>query len=225
MRIDSKKLFASVKKAIDNINSNHTDHQAEYVEGLNRARNDIQEAIKAKEAAQTETELDDALEAENLAKSRAAFYKRRLDEDRYTMRMDEREYDSYLGSMITVMHDAADKYRAISAQAVQQLIAARAEYLEMAAQVDTIMRQLDAAANVLQVRHRYRTMEFVGRDPVQIADPNEWHRYTLRYTDGKAYNVAVRDINDAGESYVNNIYRAAWKAAEIAQKSNSNYLG
>lgn len=223
MRIDSKKLFASVKKAIDNINSNHTDNQAEYVEGLNRARNDIQNALKAKDTAQTEEELDAALEAENLAKSRAAFYKRRLDEERYTMRMNEDEYDKYMGNMVTLMHDAADKYRAISAQAIQQLIAAKSEYLEMAAQVDAAMQALDAAANVLQVRHRYRTQEYIGRDPVRIEDPNEWHKYTLRYGNGKAFNVAVRDFNDAGESYINNIYRAAWKAAEIAQKPNGSY--
>lgn len=183
-------------------------------QGLAQAKADQEAAAEAKETAETEAEFDKACDAALRAREKEAFFLRLLEKHRYTPRIDDETYDDAVCAVSAVVRDAAEKYLEIAESAMAELVEARADYLQIMKDADKVLSKLDEAANVLQVRYRYRVQEYSDGSSVQIEDPNEWTRHMIRYGQGRGFNLIARDRKAAKPDVYNQTACAAWRAAE-----------
>lgn len=189
--------------------------------GLNQAKKKLEDAITAKEDAETENELDRALDDERRAADKIAFFKRQLDKIDFTPRMDEAEYDKAVETVENTVEKAADAFRKAAMTAMEQLVNAREEYLQTAQDADDVLEMLDKASNVLQSRFRYKELHRLGMDPVKIEDQWEWRNHATRYTRGSGLACRIATGNENGpEDYI--LY-AAWMAAgKVSERMNQD---
>ena len=186
--------------------------------GLNQAKKKLEDAITAKENAETERELDRALDDERRASEKVAFFKRQLDRIDFTPRMGEAEYNRAVETVESAVEKAADAFRKAAMIAMEQLVNTREEYLQTAQDADEVLEKLDEAGNVLQSRFRYRELHLLGMDPVKIEDRREWRNHATRYTNGSGLDYKIATKNENGPDY---ILCAAWNAANnISERMN-----
>lgn len=204
-----------VADAIATIDTNLPQIRDEYVKGIEDSQTAQREAQKAKEEALTGVDFDNACDRERHATEREQFFKRKLEDLDFTPRMGEKEYFSHVATVQGVMEKAAQEYRKEAEKAMNALIAARGKYEAIANDADEVLRDLDAAANVLQSKYRYREIHFTGDVPSKlIEDVNEWTRHTVRFLPESYYKAACTDATPEGPLTYNDIQVAAWMAVD-----------
>lgn len=182
------------------------------LKGIADAKEAQATAAKAKEEAESEAAFNKACEDERNARDKEAFFKKQLDRLDYTPRMSEAEYNKHVETVKTTIEKAAEDFRKVAEKAIDELIAAREEYINLTYDADEALTALDAAANVLQSKHKYRTVKYKNQPSEQIADPKEWIKHAIRYNgNGKAYELATMDGDKLNEKML-----SAWIAAERA---------
>lgn len=199
------KTLEKVAEAAAAIERENPEVRARYLQGIAAAQEARKAAAQAKIDAETEEAFNRACDDENHAKDKEAFYRRQLEHLEFTQRMDETEYFVHVDAVRATVEAAAADFRKTAEKAVKEIAAARAAYLATVTEADTVLNALDAAANVLQVKHRYRTKKFIGAAPEEVEDRDEWTRHAVRYSNGKGCELATRGSLAA---------LAAWKAAE-----------
>ena len=211
MNKDIKKV-ADVVAKLEKANPADKDR---YLKGIEEAQAAQKSAAQAKETAETEAVFNKACDDESHARDKEAFFKRQLDRLTFSPRMEETAYYGHVQTVQTAMEKAAEDFRQIAQRAMQEIMDAKAAYIATANEADKVLSDLDAAANVLQSKHRYKAVTFTGDTPTQyVEDANEWRRHAVRYIEtGKADNLATRT---GGEW--DSILCAAWNAAERAAK-------
>lgn len=212
--------FQTVADKAAKINGVDEGAREKYAKGLADAQNEQLKAQAAKDSASTETELDAALDAENRARSREKFYKRQLEAIDFTPRMSEHEYNECVRAIDAVMSKKIAEYKRIAEKAVKEIIDAQSELIATATDADKVLEELDASANVLQVKHRYRVKRFTTEAPdvyreEREEDRDEWRRHVHRYGSplSKMKGLATREQSSETEE-ANNILLAAWNAAD-----------
>ena len=204
-----------VTAAIADIDTEAPAIRAEYVQGLEKAQAAQREAQAAKESAESETALDQAIEQEARAREKERFFKRKLDSIDFTPLMPESKYYDLVSSVQSAMQDAAQEYRKEVKKAMDALIEARNRYEVVAAWADRDLRDLDDTARVLQCKYRYRSIQFTGDAPDQlIEDPNEWMRHAVRYLPNEYNKLACVDVIPGEGAKYNDIQVAAWHAVD-----------
>ena len=184
--------------------------------GLAQAQAAQEAAAKAKEEAETETEFNKACDDAIRAREKESFFRRLLNKYRYTPRMNDEEYDAAVDSVAAVVNEAAEEYRAAAEKHVAALIQARQDYIQTITEADRALSALDDAANVLQVRFRYREMNYTGMAPQLIDDPNEWRKHATRYNDSQkraGVNLVMVEPSEHGFAKYNEVIREAWYLA------------
>lgn len=183
--------------------------------GLTQARAAQEAAAQAKKEAETEAEFNKACDDAIRAREKEEFFLRLLEKYRYTPRMNDEEYDATVDSVAAVVNEAAEEYRAAAEKHVAALIQARRDYIQTITEADRALSALDDAANVLQVRFRYREMTYTGMAPQLIDDPNEWRKHATRYNDQKCagVNLVMVEPSEKGFAKYNEVIHAAWYLA------------
>lgn len=190
--------------------------RAQYLKAIADAQAAQKDAAQAKEEADTEAAFDKACDDESHARDKEAFFKRQLERLDFTPRMEEADYCKHVETVKATVEKAAADFRRTAEKAIEDLIAARAAYTEILHDADTALTALDAAANVLQSKYRYKTITFTGGIPARIVeDRNEWTRHATRYNNGEGYNLIAKDGADWNKTTC-----AAWKAVESIEKDN-----
>lgn len=210
--------FQKVAAAAAAIDTSAPKIRAEYVQKLIEAQEAQKAAREAKEAAEDENAFNKACDDENHARDKEAFYRRMISNIDSKMRMDESEYFSHVSAVEAVMNDAAAEFRKAAEKAMFEIVSARSKYEAKAAEADRVLEALDQAANVLQVKYRYRMIEYHGQDPEYREDHGEWRKHIVRYMNGKAYELAVMEGHDNAPATYNKVTNAAWNAADRVQK-------
>lgn len=189
--------------------------RAQYLRGIEDAQAAQKAAAQAKEDAETEAAFNKACDDESHARDKEAFFRRQLDRLDFTPRMEEAEYYKHVDTVKATVEKAAADFRRIAEKAIDDLVAAKAEYLAITKEADEALIALDAAANVLQSKFRFKTITFTGDTPAQtVEDRSEWTRHAIRYNgNGKGYGLIAKDGADWNKKTC-----AAWKAAEDAGK-------
>ena len=193
--------------------------RAEYMKGLSQALSLQEEAEKAKETVTNEAEFNKACNDAVYAREKEQFYRRMIDDFDHTPRMNENEYFAAIDSVKAVVNDAAETYRNIARNAMSELVKARNEYIQIINDADRVLISLDAAANVLQSKYRYRTTEYADGTITYTEDRGEWARHCIRFANGEGISIVKKDpakenIADPWDKVV----CAAWNAAERVTK-------
>ena len=188
--------------------------RAEYVKGLEKARKDQEDAEKEKDAAETEKEFDAAREKKKNAEDKEEFFKRQIDKIDFSMRMPEKEYLEHVAEAEKVVNAAVLAYQKKAEELMQELQAARADLLEVADDATRVLRYLDEAANVLQVKHRYRKYELLNAPPIMREDPAEWERHAIRFPAWKVHELCLVSQETAPQR--DSVQSAAWEATRRA---------
>ena len=204
-----------IQAAADKIRAAVPETRQSYVEGIEKAQEAYKKAEKAKEEAQTEEDFDKACNDESHARDKEAFFKRQLERLDFTPRMEEATYYKHVDAVKATVEKAAADFRRVAEKAIEDIVAARAEYLAITKEADEALIALDVAANVLQSKYRYKTITFTGDTPAQtVEDRNEWTRHAIRYNgNGKGYDLIAKD----GANW-NKKTCVAWEAARRAGK-------
>ena len=205
------KEFKKILDAAAAIDQAQPELRAQYVKGLEAAQEAQKIAAQAKEEAETEEAFDKACNDERNAIDKAAFFERRIASLDFTPRMDEAEYDKYVGTVKTTVEKAAAAFCEVAEKAIDELAEAKAAYMSVVTDADKVLVALDDAANVLQSRYRYREVRRAGWPVEKIEDRNEWRLHALNYNrgSGKCYDLISKDGD-------NRNYKAcaAWRAAD-----------
>ena len=175
------KVFQDIADKVAQISAANPATKSSYLEEIEKARQAREKAIQKKEEAETGEDLDQALEAERIAKQKESFFKKKLEIMDFTPRIPEEEYDGYIQTIDGVMQKAAADFKDKARKAMEMLVDARDSYFQLAEEADNILEDLDRASNVLQSKYRYRKTEYQGMDPVYQEDLNEWFCHRIRY--------------------------------------------
>lgn len=191
------KALEKIAQAAAAIETNQ-ERRAEYESGLASAQAAQAAAIEAQAAAETEKELDAALDAESRARAKIGFFNAKIDELKFSPRMDGAEYDSLVESAREVVSAQAVIYNKVARDCLQRLNAARANVIQTAEDADRVLTELDNRSNVLQSRHRYKRLEFQGMPDQLKEDPNEWLHHITRFgrASGEAFKMATADDDE-----------------------------
>lgn len=195
------KTFKTILDKAASLETDAPQIQAEYLDGIERAKQAQEEAEAAKEAAETEEDFDKATDDIVHAREKELFFLRKLEGLKFTPRMDPDEYDNYVSLVSGIVEKAAEDYRATARKAIEDLAKAQAAYFEIGADASKVLTKLDEAANVLQSKHRYRERYVTGEGGKgyvlagRTEDPGEWRRHATRYTGDKLCEIATRDEN------------------------------
>lgn len=215
------KDFERISKQSANILGDYPEKHEELIIRVKEAEEAVQRAEKAVDRTEDIEEYDNAVTVLERAKLEYKFAKTALKKLESAPRMDEDEYQSMVDTIQNEVMKAAEAYRKVAAAAFERILAAHDEYKQLLYDADMVLGKLDAAANVLQVKYRYREIERQNMEPIRIEDPNEWSRHSVRYVvTGKGYEMVTREGNEQNE-----IQLAAWNAAEKVKGENNKYYG
>lgn len=212
-RIKNKEI-QKVADAAAELAKDRPNIRAQFINGIVDAQEEQAKAAQAKEDAVTEEAFNKACDDESHAREKEAFFRKQLEHIDSTPRMDEAEYNDHVNAVKSVVEKAAADFRKTAEKAINDIVIAKTDYLIVLAEADEALTALDAAANVLQAKYRYKTITFTGdTPPQQVEDRNEWTRHAIRYNEtGKGYDLIARDGTDWNKKTC-----AAWKAAESAK--------
>lgn len=190
--------------------------RAGFLQGIADAQAAAKAAAKAREDAESEAAFDKACDDETHAKFKEGFFRKKLDEYDYSPRMNEDEYNEAVEAVDAVVKKAADNFRAVASKAIAEIIAAKKAYTDTADDADAVLEELDAAANVLQSKYKYRENHFQGIPSTYTKDPGEWRNHAKRYAkNGAAMDLVTKKPGSATEW--DDVTLAAWRAAERAE--------
>lgn len=214
------KIIEEIKALATRLKSSQPAEQNDLVAGLKAAQAEAAEAEARKNSAESEEDFFKYGNAHVEAKKRVEFYKSKLDAYNRTMRMPEPEYFSHVEAVESEVQKAASKYRDTVRKAMNQIMTARREYIELASDADIALAALDESANVLQVKHRFQMFYRVGMEPEKKESPSEWKRHAIRYfsgiTSSRGYDMAVMSGDDM--TVHDHVLTAAWDAAAKVER-------
>ena len=215
--------FQAIADRAARIETDDTDTREKYLKGLEAAKEDKRKAEAAKEQAATEKELNQALDNESRAKGRIGFYERQLDGLNFTPHIDVAEYDKYIAQTDAVMDKKAAEFQSAVLKAVNEIVNAKSVLLTAAHEADRALEDLDAAANVLQSRHRYRENYFTTEDPDKLRteyteDPLEWRKHTHRYTGPNLLDLVKREPANESKDTLKKVLEGWYVATRILRE-------
>lgn len=209
---DPHEVFREVLEATVTVNPDAQLKAAAYMRGIEAAQEAQRSAQKAKDTADTEESFDEACGAALRAREKEKFFRDKLNDIKFTPRMKDEQYETLVNTVDAAMTEAAAEFRADTIKALQILTSAYTKYNQTADEADRALKALDAAANVLQSRHRYRVYQYVGEPDRLVEDPYEWMRHAIRYTEnGRAYKLAISGFD--ADKKINIAAAKAWKIA------------
>lgn len=197
------KTFSNIIKKAEATATDFPQIRAEYLDGLERARQAQKDAEAAKEAAETEEDFDKATDDLVHAREKELFFMRKLEALDFTPRMHPDEYENYVGLIKGIMEKQANEYRATVSKAIEDLVKVQRDFFDIGQEADEVMRRLDEAANVLQAKYRYEERYVTGEGGKgavlagRTEDRNEWRRHAIRYTPDVLCRMATEDTGDA----------------------------
>ena len=208
--------FQKVVDLADGIRQATPETKEDFQRRIEQAKTEQARAAAAKETAENETEFDKACDDAIRAREKEGFYRRQLEKFQFSPRMDEEQYFDTVESVDASVKAAAESFKATAEKAISEIVQAKEKYLGILKDADDALRALDAAANVLQSKYRYRIIELNNMGPQYIEDSDEWTRHAIRYGGGEGYAMVTRIPGNLAE--YNKKVVAAWMAAERATK-------
>lgn len=195
------KNLIKIREKAQEIMGNTPAERARIIEAIAEAQAAKAAAQQTIEATLNESEFIAAEKALNEADNRENFNRRLLEHINTTPRMSEENYNRATEACKDLILSERDKARATIDKAMQQIKEALDEYKELAGDIDITLRELDAAANVLQTKYG-----------------PEWERHALRFAGtGKAHQILCEDPNpEKPGAFKYSIYCAAWGAVDKA---------
>ena len=127
------KKVADVAAALEKENP---ETRAQYLKGVADAQKAQEAAAKAKEEAESEAAFNKACDDESHARDKEAFFRRQLDRLDFTPRMNEADYNKHVDAVKAAVEKAAADFRRTAEKAIDDLVAARAEYLAITKEAD-----------------------------------------------------------------------------------------
>jgi len=170
--------------------------RTQILEGIASAKEEQKAAAKAKEEAETEEDYNKACKNEARAKEKEAFYNHKLEKVDFLPRMDEGRYNDLVDAIKATVETAAEEFNEVASKALDDLLTAKDKYYETITRADEALTALDEAANVLQVKHRYRVITYAGEPEKQIEDRDEWTRHAVRFGAGQGRKLIESDSPD-----------------------------
>lgn len=218
-----RKAFQDVADVAASVGSKHIEARAEYMAGIDKAKAAQREAAQEKEDAKTEKQLDSALDKGMRAREKEAFFKKMIAEIDYTPRIDEAVYNACVEKVHAEVSNEISAYWTRVFKAMKEIVDAKESLMGVASDADKVLNQLDASANVLQSKYRYREKQFTTSDPGVLRteyteDREEWKNHARRYSlNGELFKM-VTDNHDIPSAYDPDYIRAAWLAADKAER-------
>lgn len=214
---EANAVFREVASVVAGIGNSGSNEREKYAAEIEAARAAQKEAEKEKEAATTGKQFDAACDKGRRAEEKEAFFSRKLEELNFVPCLDEAVYNNCVAKVDAVVSEEVKAYQAKVSEAMRLIVDATLSLRNLGIEADKVLTDLDASANVLQSKYRYKETQFTTNDPKilatqRIEDRNEWIWHKTRYMDptvGKLYRMVHSDLNDADAEYL----RAAWHAA------------
>jgi len=183
--------------------------RVQILESIASAKEEQKAAAKAKEEAETEESYNKACKSEARAKEKEAFYKHKLEKVDFLPRMDEGRYNDLVNAVKATVETAAAEFNEVAEKALDDLLTAKDKYYETIARADGALTDLDEAANVLQVKYRYKVLTYTGGLEKHIEDRDEWLRHAVRFGAGQG-----RTLIETGSPERDKIISAALNTTE-----------
>ena len=214
------KDLQKVADAVFLIGEKSKEVRASFQDNLNRAQDGKKAAQDARAKAETESDLDKAVDSEHIHSEREKFWKDKLDKFPFIPQISEKEYNGYVSAVDTVVIKSAESYRKKAEKAMNELIAARQEFDDTVSDADRILKDLDNNSRFLQSKYRVKVQRCtIVADPrvkdrylsrfIWEEDPSAWQQHAKRYRDnGAAVWLGTRDSKNL---------EAAWRAVSRVQ--------
>lgn len=204
-----------VMNLANSIKQNDPDALEKIRNGIEKAREEQEQATKAKETAETEEAFNKACDDAIRAREKEAFFLRLQEKYMYTPKLEEEEYFRNVDIVKSAVKQAADNFRKTAKTAIAEIIAAKAAYLKLASEADIVLIALDKASNVLQSKYRYKVTNYTDGTETKKEDSNNWFNYATRFLSSKACEYACYDLEKKNPSdpYDKIVY-TAWRVAE-----------
>ena len=168
------KELEQIQKQSTAIMGDYPEQRAELLKKVEDATVDREQAKAAMDNAEDLASYDDAAEAVKRAEMALRFAKAAVDKLEAAPRMDEGEYLKALATCKKIMDKAASSYRTRAAALMDELKTVTDEYIQTAADTNDTLIKLDSAANVLQAKHPYKILHFVGQPDRKIPNRDAW---------------------------------------------------
>lgn len=166
------------------------------LEGIASAKEEQKAAAKAKEEAETEEGYSKACKSEARAKEKETFFEHKLKKLEFLPRMDEGRYNDLVDAVKATVETAAGEFNEVARKAIDDLLTAKDKYYETIARADEALTDLDEAANVLQVKYRYKVITYTGGLEERREDDSEWTRHAVRFGAGQGRKLIESDSPD-----------------------------
>ena len=213
-----KKELEQIQKHSKEILGDYPEKREELITRLAENDEKITQAKAAVEAAEDLKGYDKATEVLKRAELERKFTRNALEKLDAAPRMAEDEYFQALNTCKNIMDAAAVTYRSEAAGLMAQLKAIRDAYQETAAEVNSTLEALDAAANVLQSKYPCKVTTYTNGPERSKRDPGAWRQYALRYDAATAATLATEcdpEYKDKVTTH-DSVLTAAWGAIERA---------
>lgn len=216
-------IFPDLQSIVDKaeeILRNVPESRQGFLNGLTQAQAETAEAVKRKNAAETEEEYNEACEDESRAKDKEKFFLRMLNKLDSKPRISEEEYAAALKTADTVVREAAAGYLETIRPIMAQLVRARQEYVQTMKDADNALTALDNAGRFLQTKYRLRVTEHSDGTVTYTEDPGEWANHVVRYNDNRRRGLDLIYKKERPADLIffrepwNETAIAAWNAAE-----------
>lgn len=175
------KELEKIRRRSSEIMESYPEKRAALAEEVRKAEAGLQKAKEAQEAAEDLATYDKAAEAVKRAELVLKFAKQGLEKLEEAPRMEADDYNSTRNTCRDIATSAAAAYREKAAELMASLKAAYDEYNSTIADVNSTLKILDNAANVLQSHHPYRVDGRHNAPDVMTKDPNAWKKYALQF--------------------------------------------
>lgn len=195
--------------AAEEIRANSPGNRGQILEGIASAKEEQEAAAKAKEEAETEEGYNKACKSEARAKEKEAFFRHKLEKVDFLPRMDEGRYNDLVNAVKATVETAAAEFNEVAEKALDDLLTAKDKYYETIARADEALTDLDEAANVLQVKYRYKAITYTGGLEERREDRDEWLRHAVRFGAGQGWKLI-----ETGSPERDKIISAALKTTE-----------
>ena len=211
------KELEKIRRRSAEIRENYPSQRINYLQEIEKAEADLQKAQEVQQAADNMASYDKATEGVKRAEMALKFAKQGLEKMDAAPRMDTKEYNSACDTCKDIANKAISDYRKKAAELMASLKAAYDEYNATITDVNSTLKDLDNAANVLQSLYPYRIEGRKGAPDIKTPDRHAWKKYALQFDAAKlATEKQPADIYGTTE----HVQVVAWKAAGNIARTN-----
>ncbi len=208
---DTTLLTAINSKADDIINNLPVQEEA-IRNAIISAKQALAEATEKMDQAITEEDFNQAKKEKTDIENKLAFNQHQLKRLTQLPRMSEDDYFKYLEDCNAIAIKSRDTFREAVEKCFAVILSARADYEQTITDVNTTIKKLDQAANVLQTIYKQKKTINEDGEEVFVDDPEEWKKHIHKFDLYQFYiSIDVNEENKGDRCAKQNILGTIWR--------------